>query len=224
MRPVFEVFTVPGFEENTYLVGDAAAGKAVVVDPGGRSADIVRVAGARGVEITHIIATHTHYDHVTGVDELRSLTGAAFLIHAEAESMLADLSQQASLFGLPQVDPPVVDDYVAAGELIGVGELSLEVRLAPGHAPGHIILVGPAIEIEDSTHPFALVGDVIFFAGIGRTDLRDGDYETLLRSIEREVLSLPDETALYSGHGPATTVGHERKYNPFIREWISTRG
>jgi len=219
MRPVLEVFTVPGFDENTYLLGDADAGDAMVVDPGGRAEDIVRVATARGVAVSRIVNTHTHYDHVTGVELLRSLTGATFLIHSDAQPLLAGLGHQASWFGLPHVDPPTADGFVAAGDTIAVGDLQIEVRFAPGHAPGHVILVGPAIEIDGATHPFAFVGDVIFYGGIGRTDLPGGDYETLMRSIEREVLSLPNDTVLYSGHGPATTVGHERAYNAWVREW-----
>jgi glyoxylase-like metal-dependent hydrolase (beta-lactamase superfamily II) len=220
MRPVFEVFTIDGFEENTFLVGDADAGMAVVVDPGGRTDDIVRVAALRGVRVTRIVNTHTHYDHVTGVEALRAATGAAFWIHPDAQAMLEALPQQATWFGLPHVEPPKVDGFVHAGEHIAVGDLALEVRATPGHAPGHIVLVGPDIDLDGSRAPFALVGDVIFHGSIGRTDLPGGDYDTLMQSIERELLSLPGETVLYSGHGPATTVARERQFNPFVRDWL----
>jgi hydroxyacylglutathione hydrolase len=220
MRPVFEVFTVDGFDENAYLVGDADASEAIVVDPGGRADDIARVAGRRGVRVTRIVCTHSHYDHVTGVDDLRALTGATVWMHQDAHPLLRALDQQAAWFGLPDVVVPAVDGYVASGETIAVGGLTLEVRHTPGHAPGHVVLLGPAIEIDGPAVPFALVGDVVFYGSIGRTDLPGGDYYTLLSSIERDILNLPDDTVLYSGHGPATTVGRERRFNPFIREWL----
>jgi glyoxylase-like metal-dependent hydrolase (beta-lactamase superfamily II) len=224
LRPVFEVFTVPPFGENTYLVGDAEAGEAIVVDPGGRVDDILRVAERRGVRIGRIVNTHAHVDHVTGVAELKARTGAPFWLHPEARPMLAALPAQAALFGLPPVEVPEVDADLAAGQRLEVGGLVLEVRDTPGHAPGHVTLVGPLVELDgEGPAPFALCGDVIFQGSIGRTDLPGGDYATLMRSIEGQILTLPDETVLYSGHGPATTVGLERRFNPFVREWLAER-
>jgi len=219
MRPVLEVFTVPPFGENTYLLGDADAGVAIAVDPGGRVDDILRLAERRGVEIGRIVNTHAHIDHVTGVAELKRRTGAPFWLHPEAVPMLAGLPAQAAAFGLPEVEVPAVDGELAAGQTIDVGGLRLEVRFAPGHAPGHVILVGPTVSLEDAIHPFALVGDVIFLGSIGRTDLPGGDHAVLMRAIEEEVLTLADDTVLYSGHGPATTVGYERRSNPFVGAW-----
>lgn len=221
MTLVLEVLTVAPFGENTYLVGDAERGVAAVVDPGGRGTDVVRAAEHRGLRIEHLVGTHAHIDHVSGVRELQDLTGAPYRLHREAEAMLAALPDQAALFGLPRVEPPTVDDYLEHGDTVAVGGIGLQVRYAPGHAPGHVILVGPEAEISGRRRPFALVGDVIFLGSIGRTDLAGGDYDTLMASIEREVLSLPDETVLYSGHGPATTVGAERLRNPFVLDWLS---
>ena len=224
VRAVLEVFTVPPFDENTYLVGDADAGLAAVVDPGGRAADIVREAERRGTRIHLILATHGHIDHVSGVDELRALTGAPFWAHADGAPLLAALPRQAAMFGLPAPDPPRVDGHLSAGQALHVGALTLEVRHTPGHAPGHVTLVGPEIEWDGTRQRFALVGDVIFYGSIGRTDLPGGDYDTLLGSITREILSLPEDTVLHSGHGPATTVGRERRFNPFVREWLREHG
>jgi len=224
MRPVIDVFTVPPFGENTYVVGDADAGEAVVVDPGGRADDVVRVARRRGVEIRIIVNTHAHVDHVAGVADLQARTGAPFWIHPDAVPMLQASPLQAAMFGLPPFDPPVADAFLTAGQVIEVGGLALAVRETPGHAPGHVTLVGPAVDLDGRRAPFALCGDVIFMGSIGRTDLPGGDYETLMQSIAREILSLPDDTVLYCGHGPATTVGRERRTNPFVADWTAARG
>lgn len=225
LRPVFEVFTVPPFGENTYLLGDAEAGEAIVVDPGGRVEDILRVAERRGVRVVRIVNTHAHIDHVAGVASLQARTGAPFWLHADAVPMLDALPAQATLYGLPPTTVPSVDHLLAPGQAIPVGALSLEVRYTPGHAPGHVTLVGPPVALDgEAPVPFALCGDVIFMGSIGRTDLPGGDFDTLMASIEREVLTLPDETLLFSGHGPATTVGQERRSNPFVRQWLGQQG
>ncbi|MFN2114423.1 MAG: MBL fold metallo-hydrolase [Anaerolineae bacterium] len=221
MLPVLETLTVSPFDENTYLVGDAEAGVAVAIDPGGRTDDIVRVARLRGVEITRILITHAHIDHVTGVEPLREATGAEFLMHEDGLRLLRGLPQQAAMFGLPRVDPPEADGFIAGGQEIEVGGLELRVLDTPGHAPGHVTFHCAGAPMEFGERPFALCGDVVFYGSIGRTDLVGGDYETLMKSIEDQILTLPDETVLLSGHGPATTVGRERRHNPFIVDWLS---
>jgi glyoxylase-like metal-dependent hydrolase (beta-lactamase superfamily II) len=221
MQPVLETLTVSPFDENMYLVGDADAGVAVVVDPGGRTEDLVRVAGLRGVEITHILCTHAHIDHVAGAAALRDATGAPFWLHEADLPLLQGLSQQADMFGLPRVQSPEVDGLLTAGQVIEVGDLRLTVRETPGHAPGHVTFVCPQVQLEFGDHPFALCGDVVFYGSIGRTDLPGGNYETLMTSIEHVILGLPDDTVLLSGHGPATTVGREREHNPFVADWLA---
>ena len=232
MRLILETFTVPPFAENTYLLGDADAGKAIVVDPGGRAEEIVRLAERQGLTIDRIVNTHSHIDHVSGVDALRDLTGASFWLHPEAEPMMAQLGAQAAMFGLPALSAPRVDQYLAPGDEIEVGDIRLHVRYTPGHAPGHVTLVTQALSPEDGSEwasaeepvALALCGDVVFMGSIGRVDLPGGDYATLMQSIEREILTLPDSTVLFPGHGPATQVGHERRTNPFFREWLARQG
>lgn len=219
MRLVLEAFTVPPFQENTYLLGDADTGDALVVDPGGRADDIVRVARSRELAIRVVVATHAHIDHVSGVEELRELTGAPFMLHADAEEHLGSLSEQARLFGLPPLEPPRVDGHLREEEALAVGGVALEVRPTPGHAPGHVTLVSDPVPFEDGTRVLAFCGDVVFLGSIGRTDLPGGDFDELMQSIERQIMTLPDDTVLLSGHGPATTVGHERRHNPFAGEW-----
>lgn len=231
MRLILETFTVPPFAENTYLLGDADAGEAIVVDPGGRAAEIVRVAERHGLRIDRIVNTHSHIDHVSGVDDLRGLTGARFFLHPDAEPMMAQLSAQAAMFGLPPLSAPRVDAHLSPGDELRVGGIRLAVRHTPGHAPGHVTLVSQPISRaegsewagDDEAKRLALCGDVVFLGSIGRVDLPGGDYETLMRSIEREILSLPDSTVLFPGHGPATQVGRERASNPFILQWLAGR-
>ncbi len=221
MRFVLDVFVTQPFAENTYLVGDADSGEAIVVDPGGRAEEIVRAAAQQGVRVKAIVNTHSHIDHVSGVGALQALVDVPFWLHKEAEPMLAGVATQAAMYGFPPMDPPIVDRHLIPGERIAVGGFELEVRDTPGHAPGHVTLVGPPVNYEGSVRTFALCGDVIFRGSIGRVDLLGGDYGTLMRSIEREILVLPDETLLFSGHGPVTTVGHEKASNPFVLDWLT---
>lgn len=221
MDIVLETFVCPPFGENTYLVGDPSTGEAAVIDPGGRIDDILRTASLRGVTVTQILGTHSHIDHVAGVAELRARTGARYRLDAAAMPLLAGLPAQAARFGMPPVAVPTVDGTLAAGDAVRVGSLALDVRATPGHAPGHVTLVGPSVRYEGRTAPIAFCGDVIFLGSIGRTDLPGGDYATLLGVIVDEILTLDDATVLFCGHGPATTVGHERRTNPFVLDWLA---
>jgi hydroxyacylglutathione hydrolase len=144
---------------------------------------------------------------VAGVARARRATGAPILLHPADEPLYRAAPTQAQLFGLEIEVPPPTDGPLQAGDRISVGECEMEVRHAPGHAPGHVILVADGA---------AIVGDCVFAGSIGRTDLPGGDFQTLMASIRSQILSLPDETRLYPGHGAETTVGHERATNPFL--------
>ncbi|MCC7019724.1 MAG: MBL fold metallo-hydrolase [Ardenticatenales bacterium] len=220
MTFLLDTFVCPPFAENTYLVGDAA-GEAVVIDPGGRIDEVLRTAELRGVRITQIWGTHSHIDHMAGVAELQRRTGAPFLLHPEAVPILVGLPVQADRFGMPPVEVPTVQGLLAAGDTVSVGRYAFTVRDTPGHAPGHVTFVGPDVAYEGVTAPVAFCGDVIFLGSIGRTDLPGGDYAQLLQSIEEQILTLDDATVLFSGHGPATTVGRERRSNPFVLDWLA---
>lgn len=221
MTFLLDTFVCPPFAENTYLVGDGRAGDAVVIDPGGRIDDVLRTADLRGLRITQIWGTHSHIDHMASVAELHRRTGAPLVLHADAMPMLAGLPLQADRFGMPPVAVPMVDATIAAGDVVTVGAYAFTVRDTPGHAPGHVTFAGPVVDYEGLTAPVAFCGDVIFLGSIGRTDLPGGDYAQLLRSIETQILPLDDTTILFSGHGPATTVGRERRTNPFVLDWLA---
>ncbi|MFQ5459695.1 MAG: response regulator, partial [Anaerolineae bacterium] len=170
MHPVLEVLTVPPFGENTYLLGDADAGEGLVIDPGGRVADLLRVADRRGLSIVAIAATHAHVDHVMGAAELRAVTGAPFLVHPEAAAALGDVASQASAFGLPPVEVPDPDGDLVPGKAVIVGGLALDVLFTPGHAPGHVTLVTPELALAEPPARVAFCGDAVFLGSIGRTD------------------------------------------------------
>lgn len=197
------------FGENGYLVRCGACGEAVVIDPGNRADRIVAQLERDGVTLTGILLTHAHVDHIEGVAVLKRATGAPIWLHAADRPLYDAAAGQAAMFGMRVATLPVPDRAWAHGDRYRFGGCELEVRHVPGHAPGHVILYSAAASV-------AFVGDVVFAGSIGRTDLPGGDYETLMRSIREQVLTLPEETTLYPGHGPPTTVAHERVGNPFL--------
>jgi hydroxyacylglutathione hydrolase len=200
-------FTGGVFAQNTYLVSCARTSAGILVDPGAATEEALKQARAHGITIEQIVLTHAHVDHVEGLALAKTETGAPIHLHSADLPLYGAAPMQAEMFGLRMEPLPPVDAALEAGGEIRFGECALAVRFAPGHAPGHVILVGDGM---------AVVGDVIFAGSIGRTDLFGGSLQTLMRSIREQVLTLPDETTLHTGHGPDTTVGHERRTNPFV--------
>ena len=197
-----------GFVENSYLVVDEAAGECAVVDPGEEAGLILHKLGETGARPVGIWITHAHIDHVLGVTRVKAETGAPIILHPADRPLYDHVPEQAAAFGLAAVSPlPAPDRSWNPGESIQVGGLTFDVRHTPGHSPGSVSLVGEGV---------VFTGDVLFQGSIGRTDLPGADLETLLGSIERELLVLPDSTIVYSGHGPRTTIGVERGANPFL--------
>ncbi len=193
------------FLENSYLVVDGE--ECAVVDPGEEAGLILYKVAETGAKPVAIWLTHAHVDHVLGVARLAVETGAPVWLHPADRPLYDAVPEQAAWFGLTALRLPAPDRAFTPGETVRVGSLGFEVRHAPGHSPGSVCLVGQGV---------AFVGDVLFAGSIGRTDLPGGDFATLIASIERELLSLPDATIVYSGHGPETTVGRERRSNPFL--------
>lgn len=200
-------FTGGLFAENTYLLACARTRVGILVDPGAAAPQALAAAREAGVAIEQIVLTHAHIDHVEGLALAKRETGAPILLH-HADAPLYDAAPtQAQWFGL-SLDPlPPVDTPLEEGGEVRFGDCVLGVRFTPGHAPGHVILVGGG---------FAIVGDCVFAGSIGRTDLPGGDLPTLLDSIHQRILTLPDACVLHNGHGAATTVGRERATNPFL--------
>jgi glyoxylase-like metal-dependent hydrolase (beta-lactamase superfamily II) len=198
-----------GIEENAYIVRGAASGSAVAVDPGGAAGAMAADLEKSGLRLEAILLTHAHFDHVEGVATLVRSTGAPVYLHPADRPLYDRAAEQAALFGIRVEKPPAPAHALEHGQRIERAGVRFEVRHVPGHSPGHVLLYVPDAGI-------AFVGDVVFAGSIGRTDLPGGDFHELMRSIREHVLSLPDETVLYPGHGPATTVGHERVSNPFL--------
>lgn len=197
-----------GFVENCYLIIDEAAQQCAVVDPGEEAGLILHKVEQAAAQPVAIWLTHAHIDHVLGVSRVHEATGAPIFLHPADRPLYDHVPEQAAAFGLrvgPPLPPP--DRSFVHGERVHVGGLSFEVRHTPGHSPGSVSLAGEGVVFG---------GDVLFQGSIGRSDLPGGDTETLMRSIERELLVLPDSTIVYSGHGPETTIGAERRTNPFL--------
>ena len=207
---ILEMLTVGPFQENCYVIGDAESGVGAIVDPGDEAARIALAVEQTNLEIGQILVTHAHIDHVGAVGALADEYACPVLMHAEAEPMLKQLPTQALMMGLRFGKVPTVDRYIVDGEFLEVGGLKLESRYTPGHAPGHL-----AFYVE--SEGLVLSGDALFAGSVGRTDLFGGSMEVLMRSIRERLLTLPDETRVYSGHGPETTIGNERTYNPFLQ-------
>jgi hydroxyacylglutathione hydrolase len=196
------------FAENCYLVVDEQARACAIVDPGEEAGLILHTVQETGATPVGIWLTHAHLDHVLGVPRVAAETGAPVWLHPADRPLYDAVPDQAAWFGLARPDRlPAPDHDLAHGMPLQVGSLRFAVRHAPGHSPGSVCFVAPGV---------ALDGDVLFAGSIGRTDLPGGDFDTLIASIERELLPLPDDTILYSGHGPETTIGRERRTNPFL--------
>ncbi|TCJ17377.1 MBL fold metallo-hydrolase [Rubrobacter taiwanensis] len=206
---ILESLVVGLFQENCYVFGDEESGTGVIIDPGDEATRIALAVEQTGLEIEKILLTHAHIDHIGAVAELAQEYACPVLIHPEAEPMLRQAPAQAVMMGIRFGKAPEVDGYMQEGEPVEVGNLSLDPLYTPGHAPGHLSLY-----CADEGLVFA--GDALFAGSIGRTDLPGGDHQTLLASIREKLLALPDETRVYPGHGPSTTIGDERRSNPFL--------
>lgn len=207
---ILEMLTVGPFQENCYIVGDENTGNGVLVDPGDEAARISLAVEQTQLEIEKIVITHAHIDHVGAVAALVDEYACPVLMHAEAEPMLKQLPTQAMMMGLRFGKVPTVDRYIEDEEIIEVGGLRLRALYTPGHAPGHLAFY-------EENEGIVLSGDALFAGSVGRVDLPGGNMEVLMKSIQERLLTLPDETLVYSGHGPRTTIGEERAHNPFLR-------
>ena len=207
-RMLLHQFVTGPLETNTYLVADRDAGEALVIDPGGEPGEILAFLAKERLTCRLIVNTHGHFDHISGNRALKSATGASLLVHEGDLPMFNDAAAHARLFLMRAENSPPADLLLADGAEVQVGAVRLRVLHTPGHSPGGITLVAPGV---------AFCGDLVFHGSVGRTDLPGGSERVLLDSIRRHIMTLPDDTVLYPGHGPDTTVGFEKKQNPFFR-------
>ncbi len=205
------IIPVTAFQQNCALLWNSETGKGVVVDPGGDVENILAAIEQESVNVERILLTHGHIDHVGGAADL----AAALKVpvegpHRDDERLIGNIEAQATQFGVTGAKSVTPDRWLEEGETVDIAGEQFEVFHCPGHAPGHVIFV-------NRSAGFAILGDVLFNGSIGRTDLPGGDHQTLLASIRDKVLPLGDEIGFLCGHGQPSTIGHERKTNPFLQ-------
>ncbi len=215
---IHEVLAVGPLQCNCSILGDETSREAIVVDPGADLSRILAVLARHSLTVKQILITHAHIDHIAGAKQLQTLTGAPILYNQLDLPLVQMMDLQAGWLGVPTPDVPAPDLSPADGSLIRVGArpehgrtgVSGTVLLTPGHTPGSLCLHLP-------DHHLLLAGDTLFAGSVGRTDLPGGNTRTLLTSIHTRLLTLPDETRVLPGHGPPTTIAHEREHNPFLQ-------
>lgn len=201
-------YSLGPMDNNTYLLTDEATGEAALVDPSFDSEKLLPEVLAPGLSLRYILNTHAHFDHIIGNAFYAERTGAPIALHRADLPLLQALPTQAAMFGFEAASSPEPSLWLEEGQTLILGGTKIEVRFTPGHAPGHVVfLIGDTV----------LAGDCLFAGSIGRTDLPGGSPETLLHSIRTQLLTLPDETKVLPGHGEPTTIGRERRTNPFLK-------
>lgn len=204
-------FTFNPFQENTYVVDNGS--EAIIIDPGcWNDEEFSQLDGYlkdNALRPSRLVLTHAHIDHILGNDRVYRAYGLKPWLHKLDLPILEMGQRTADLYQIPYDPSPDPEGFIKEGELISLGESTLEVRFVPGHAPGHVALYSK----DDG---FVISGDVLFQRSIGRTDLPGGDMNVLLESIKKQLFTLPENTVVYSGHGPSTTVGEEKRGNPFL--------
>ena len=206
---LFDTIVVGPLWVNCFILGCPETSQAVVVDPGDEVGRIMAQVKQRGLSVTAVINTHGHFDHVGGNLQITGETKAPLYIHQADAPMLSRVAQVSAMYGLPGENSPAADQYLEDRMVIPFGKQSLQVIHTPGHTPG-----GCCLYLEDQQKLIA--GDTLFADGVGRTDLPGGSHAQLVESIRTRLFCLPDTVQVYPGHGPSTTIGHEKRHNPYL--------
>lgn len=209
---ILESYVVGMLQTNCYLLGDEGTGEAVVIDPGGEAGMIAGRIQALGLQLVAILNTHGHFDHVMDAWVLKEKQGGEIYMHLlDLPIVEQSMRTMGAFFGLKQLSHPIIIDHdIRHGSLLEFGPMAFSVLETPGHTPGHVCFV-----LNEGRHVF--VGDTLFAGSIGRTDLPGGSYDQLIRSVREQLFALDEQAIVYPGHGPRTTVGRERRTNPFFR-------
>jgi len=211
LHPLVDSVVVSPFQTNCYIVGCKETKEGIIIDPGDEPERILAVVNFHRLKIVAIVATHGHLDHVLAVKAVKEATGAPFLLPELDLPIARSAHFQARFYNWLAEPVPDPDSFLEEGQTLSVGNLSFQVLELPGHTPGHIAL----FRADEKGEGCLFSGDVLFAGSVGRTDLPGGNWEVLQNSLRR-LMSLPDETIVYPGHGRKTTIGEERRYNPFV--------
>jgi hydroxyacylglutathione hydrolase len=210
---IIESRAVAPFFKNGFVLGCEGSHEAVLIDPGDEVDQLLAYATRNSLAIRHILLTHAHVDHVTGVADAKRALGVPVYLHRDDLFLYEDAVAHGAMFGLSVKPQPPIDVFYSPGQIIEFGDYEVRPHHTPGHCPGGVCLqVGPKGTIGQQL----FVGDTLFAGSIGRTDLPGGDYATLINSIRTVLFSFGDAADVYPGHGPATTIGQERRTNPFL--------
>ncbi len=214
---IVETQAVAPFFKNGFVVACARTREAVLIDPGDEVPSLLAYAAREQLSIRHILLTHAHVDHVTGVGAAKKALGVSTFLHRDDLFLYERAVETGAMFGLKVEAPPPVDEFYTPGQAIPFGDLAARPHHTPGHCPGGVCLqIGPKATGTDGAGKDLFVGDTLFAGSIGRTDLPGGDHATLLASIRTVLFAFGDDARVYPGHGPQTTIGHERRTNPFL--------
>lgn len=205
---ILKSLIVGPLEVNCYILACERTKEGIVIDPGDEPQEVLKAIDLEGVSIREIVATHGHFDHIGYAREVQQALDIPFAIHRDDLFLVENLKDAAALFGVKVGPPPEVTRFLSEGDEIRFGDETLRVLHTPGHSPGGVTLLRSGL---------AIVGDCLFAGGIGRTDLPGQSHDVLLASIRDKLLPLDDATEVYPGHGPPTTIGDERRYNPFLQ-------
>ncbi len=219
---IHEILPVGWLACNCSVVGDPATLDAVVIDPGDEVERILAIIARHRLRVRAIVSTHAHIDHVGGLARMAEATGAPVMMHEKDLALYRRLATQAEWLGVPIPEMTEVDHFLREGDTVDWGSFRASVLHTPGHTQGSICLYLPTGEPAEKSDrrleaPRLFAGDTLFAGSIGRTDLWGGSFEEIIRSIHTSLLVLPEETLVFPGHGPATTIGEERESNPFVR-------
>lgn len=209
---IIKTLTVAPIGTNCYILACDDTKQAIIIDPGGEANRILGEIDSNGFKLEYIINTHAHFDHVGAVSDIQNSRGVPFLLHREDAPFIepSAFSQSLQMFGMPEMTPPRTDEYIDPDKTYSLGNQQFTILETPGHSPGGVCFL-----FEDDV----FVGDTLFNGSIGRTDLPGGSMQVLMESIKNKLMPLKDDMRVYCGHMGPTTIGNERRYNPFNDYW-----
>jgi hydroxyacylglutathione hydrolase len=210
---LIEIRAAPPFMKNGFVLADETTREGVLIDPGDDVEELLEVVRQQQLRIAWILLTHAHLDHITGVRQAREALGCPVVLHAEDRPLYDALVEQGIAFGFRLEAQPAPDRYYAPGDVFRFGRYEIRAHHTPGHSPGGVCLEVTTPGVAQKT---LVVGDTLFAGSIGRTDLPGGDYDTLLASIRTVLFAFGDDAVVHPGHGESTTIGEERRTNPFL--------